>query len=206
MNIAATEIKKGRKYDQVVDGAAHVFMAEGFEGASVDMIARAAGVSKATLYSYFSDKKLLFIEVAQREIFRQADQVTDIPDPAAPPQEVLTRIGTNLTRLILSKFGISVLRVVMAEAERFPEIGRSFYDNGPMKSVAQMARYFEVAEARGEVAIPDKAFAALQFMELCKSGCFMRIMLGIQKSATPQEVAFIVTEAVGMFMARYGTP
>ena len=59
-----TKVRKGRKFDQVLAGARDVFMADGFEGASVDAIARVAGVSKATLYSYFPDKRLLFMEVA----------------------------------------------------------------------------------------------------------------------------------------------
>ena len=65
MGDTATVVRTGRKFDQVLAGAREVFMADGFEGASVDDIARAAGVSKATLYSYFPDKKLLFMEVAR---------------------------------------------------------------------------------------------------------------------------------------------
>ena len=61
------EPKKGRKFDQVLEGARQVFMSDGFEGASVDDIARAANVSKATLYSYFPDKRLMFTEMAERE-------------------------------------------------------------------------------------------------------------------------------------------
>ncbi|MEL6597866.1 MAG: helix-turn-helix domain-containing protein, partial [Pseudomonadota bacterium] len=59
-----TQIKRGRKFDQVLDGARKIFMSDGYEGASVDDIAKAAEVSKATLYSYFPDKRLLFMEVA----------------------------------------------------------------------------------------------------------------------------------------------
>ena len=69
-----TKVRKGRKFDQVLAGARDVFMADGFEGASVDAIARAAGVSKATLYSYFPDKRLLFMEVADTECARQSRQ------------------------------------------------------------------------------------------------------------------------------------
>ncbi|MEZ5686188.1 MAG: helix-turn-helix domain-containing protein, partial [Paracoccaceae bacterium] len=68
------EIRKGRKFDQVLEGARAVFLRDGFEGASVDDIAREAGVSKATLYSYFPDKRLLFMEVAKCECARQADE------------------------------------------------------------------------------------------------------------------------------------
>ena len=73
MNAPQAIVKQGRKWDQVLDGARTVFMRDGFEGASVDDIVREAGVSKATLYSYFPDKRLLFIEVAKIECLAQSD-------------------------------------------------------------------------------------------------------------------------------------
>ena len=69
--------RQGRKVAQVLEGARAVFMRDGFEGASVDEIAREAGVSKATLYSYFPDKRLLFMEVAKSECGRQAEAACD---------------------------------------------------------------------------------------------------------------------------------
>jgi AcrR family transcriptional regulator len=71
MTQTAQVVRKGRKFDQVLTGARKVFMADGFEGASVDDIARAAEVSKATLYSYFPDKKLLlgdFLDIVKLEV------------------------------------------------------------------------------------------------------------------------------------------
>ena len=91
-----TKVRKGRKFDQVLAGARDVFMADGFEGASVDAIARAAGVSKATLYSYFPDKRLLFMEVADTECARQSRQAFDSIDTDAPPRVVLGLAGRHL--------------------------------------------------------------------------------------------------------------
>ena len=80
------KIRKGRKFDQVLEGARAIFMRDGFEGASVDDIAREAGVSKATLYSYFPDKRLLFMEVAKAECNRQADEAVVHPAEVARRQ------------------------------------------------------------------------------------------------------------------------
>ena len=63
MNTQTPILRKGRKVEQVLAGAREVFLRDGFEGASVDEIAKVSGVSKATLYSYFSDKRRLFQEV-----------------------------------------------------------------------------------------------------------------------------------------------
>ena len=202
---AQSEIKKGRKYDQVIDGAAAVFMRDGFEGASVDDIARQSGVSKATLYSYFSDKKLLFMAVAQNEICRQTNINLDDEEMTLPPKQVLTDIGQAFTAFLLSPFGLSIMRVVIAESARFPEVGQSFFDNGPKLMEDRMVTYFERAEARGELSVPDKVQAAHQFLELCKANCFLGKLVGFKPEISEDERLYIVDEAVAMFLARYGT-
>jgi|TARA_R110002049_G_scaffold44333_5_gene130052 TetR/AcrR family transcriptional repressor of mexJK operon len=205
MNATAPTIRKGRKYDQVLDGARSVFMADGFEGASVDEIARVAAVSKATLYSYFPDKRLLFMEVANCECRRQSCDALDSLDMAAPPREVLTQAGIHFLRFITSKLGQQVFRICVAESDRFPELGRQFYNSGPAIMRTEMAHYFEQAEARGELKIDDRVLAADQFGELCKADLWPRLMFGVSKSVTEEEIARVVHSAVDMFMARYGT-
>ena len=71
-------------------------MRDGFEGASVDDIAKAAGVSKATLYSYFPDKRLLFSEVAKGECNRQADGAIAEIDINAPVEVNLAAAAGHL--------------------------------------------------------------------------------------------------------------
>ena len=80
------EIRRGRKYDQVLDGARRIFLRDGFDGASVDDIAREAGVSKATLYSYFPDKRLLFTEICNRECRYQTEAAAAAMDHSAPAE------------------------------------------------------------------------------------------------------------------------
>ncbi len=120
--------RRGRKYAQVLEGARTVFMADGFEGASVDDIARAAGVSKATLYSYFADKRLLFMEVARSECARQANMAADSIDTDAPVAQVLTEAARQMIAIAVSDFGRQMVRIAASEAVRFPALGAAFYD------------------------------------------------------------------------------
>ena len=96
------------------------------------------------------------------------------------------------------------MRVVIAESERFPEIGQTFYEHGPKLMENRMVAYFELAEARGELRIPDKPFAAHQFIELCKANCFLHKLVGIRTDVPEVEREYIVEQAVEMFLARYG--
>ncbi len=202
---APTAIKKGRKYDQVLDGARRVFMSDGYEGASVDTIAREAGVSKATLYSYFPDKRVLFGEVARNECQRQADAASADIDMNAPPATVLPQAGRHLLRFFLSEFGQRVFRICVAESDRFPELGQQFYDSGPRMVETALTGYFDLAMARGELAIDDKTLAAHQFAELCKAMLFPRIVFGVQTAFDATEIDRVILGATEMFLARYGT-
>ncbi len=125
------EIRRGRKYDQVLDGARRVFLRDGFDGASVDDIAREAGVSKATLYSYFPDKRLLFTEICNRECRLQTEEAEAAMEYDAPVEALLTYAAERIAGFLMSDFGRNMFRLVVAEGQRFPEIGRAFYRNGP---------------------------------------------------------------------------
>lgn len=204
MDAIAEGIKKGRKFDQVLNGARAVFLKDGFEGASVDTIAKEANVSKATLYSYFPDKRALFLEVAKTECRRQAFEAQSSIDANAPARDVLFRIGSQMVRFFLSDFGQRVFRICVAEADRFPELGCQFYDSGPAMIEATMCGYFDIAVARGELAIDDPKLAAHQFAELCKAQLFPRLVFGVQSKFTDAEIDRVIDGAVDMFIARYG--
>jgi AcrR family transcriptional regulator len=201
---SAEIIRKGRKFDQVLEGARRVFMSDGFEGASVDEIARAAGVSKATLYSYFPDKRLLFMEVATSECQRQARDALDRIDMTGHPRAVLKATGLHFLHFITSQFGQQIFRMCVAESDRFPELGQKFYNSGPAVMRAEMAAYFEQAEARGELVIEDRILAADQFGELCKADIWPRLIFGVTKTVSDREIDRVVDGAVRTFMARYG--
>jgi AcrR family transcriptional regulator len=205
MTTRTRKVRRGRKYDQVLEGARAVFMADGFEGASVDEIARAAAVSKATLYSYFPDKRLLFLEVANSECQRLSSEAIDTIDMSGPPEKVLREVGMKFLGFLTSTFGQQVFRICVAESDRFPELGQRFYNSGPAVMRTEMAQYFEQAETRGELRIEDRVLAADQFGELCKADVWPRLMFGVTKSVTQAELARVVDGAVLTFLARYGT-
>lgn len=197
-------VRKGRKFDQVLAGAQEVFLRDGFEGASVDDIAREAGVSKATLYSYFPDKKLLFLEVAKAQCRRQADQAHAEVDPTAPPRVVLRAVACTFLRFIMSDIGQRIFRICVAESDRFPQLGRDFYQSGPMVLRTALIGYLQTAAERGEVRIDDFNLAADQFGELCKADLWPKLIFGVQTEFSQTEIDRIVDGALDTFMARYG--
>lgn len=196
--------RKGRKFDHVLEGARTVFLRDGFDGASVDDIARAAGVSKATLYSYFPDKRVLFVEVAKRECRRQADEALELVSLTAPPGLVLSEAARRIIDFFLSEFGQRVFRICVAEADRFPELGQEFYESGPALVRDRIKAYLDLAVQRGELVIDDTLLAADQFAELCKADVFPAVIFGIRRDFSPADRQRVADGAVAMFMARYG--
>jgi len=203
MNINAP-LKKGRKYDQVLDGAKAVFLREGFEGASVDQIARDAGVSKATLYSYFPDKQALFMAVLTSQCQMQSDQAMGIEILQQPVAEALYSIARSFLEFLMSDFSVQVFRVCVAESARFPELGRAFYTSGPKQVLDQIAAYLGSEKVKQDLAIDDPWMAADQFLQLCRADILLQRILNVETEATPEQMDRVAREAVTTFLARYG--
>lgn len=204
MTTVVADIKKGRKFDQVLEGARYIFMRDGFEGASVDDIARAAGVSKATLYSYFPDKRLLFSEVARIECNRQAEAALKELYALDTIEAVLHDAANVMVRFFLSDFGQQVYRICVAESHRFPELGGRFYSSGPELAKIRLSGVFGRFVDEGRLDIPDMDLATSQFCELCKSDLFVRAICNVEYDATDTQIERVVQGVVDMFMARYG--
>ena len=199
----STASPKGRKYEDVLGGAREIFLRDGFEGASVDDIARAAGVSKATLYSYFSDKRELFREVTRVECERMAETTLARIDFNAPPREVFTTAAHSLTRFLLSNFSLQMFRTSVAEAARFPELGQAFYQNGPEMGRARMVVYLKLAIERGQLHDVDPDMIAEQFSELCRARLWSRAIFGVQTSFSEAEINEVANHAVETVLARF---
>ena len=202
MNINAP-LKKGRKYDQVLAGAREVFLREGFEGASVDQIARDAGVSKATLYSYFPDKQALFMAVLTSQCQMQSEQAMGIEILQQPVPEALYSITRSFLDFLMSDFSVEVFRVCVAESARFPELGRAFYDSGPKLVLDQIADYLASERVQRDLDIADPYMAADQFLQLCRADMLLRKIFSIETSAAPEDMDRVARETVATFLARY---
>ncbi|MDP3262315.1 MAG: TetR/AcrR family transcriptional regulator [Tabrizicola sp.] len=205
MTAAAQPVaRRGRKYDQVLEGARTVFLRDGFERASVDDIAREAAVSKATIYAYFPDKQLLFLEVARCECQRQAEEAEAAVGGEVPVRMALTIAAERIVQFLTSEFGQRMFRIVVGEGERFPGLGREFHDYGPGLIHARLVHHLGCYVENGTLRIDDLHLAADQFAQLCKAGVHEKLIFGIEMSVKPSDVQRSVQGAVDMFLARYG--
>lgn len=197
------EVRKGRKFEQVVAGALRVFLRDGFEGASVDEIAREAGVSKATLYSYFPDKRVMFVEVFGAEFGRLAGQAASEHSQDQSAEAFLLTAGRRVVDLTVSEFGRNLFRLVVAEVTRFPELAQQFYEQGSGQLRRRLVIRLEQFCERGELQIDDCELAADQFVQLCRAGVHEPLLLDLNRDIAPSSICRAVNGAVEMFLARY---
>jgi AcrR family transcriptional regulator len=190
------------KRRQILDGARKVFMNLGFDGASMGEIARAAGVSKGTLYVYFADKNRLFEAIVEEEILEQS-KVTFNFDPDRDVTTTLMEFGQAFIQVLCRPGGGSSTRTVMAIAERMPEVGRRFYNNVIAHTINQLAAYLEARTRLGELAIEDYPLAASQFMEMCKGSLFLPFIFQAAPAPSSERIAEVIGSATRMFMAAY---
>ena len=194
------------KYRQILTGAHQAFLSLGFDGASMNDIARMAGVSKGTLYVYFPSKEALFEALIKIERKQQAEQLFDLPDNDLPVAQVLQTLGEGFMQALTTPTSIAQLRMVIGVAGKFPSIGQAFFETGPVYGWTKLATWLETRCARGELAIANPRLAAQHFFELCQTDVLKPLLFGVSTSVTPDHIAVIVREAVITFLARYQRP
>jgi AcrR family transcriptional regulator len=191
------------KCRQIMEGARAVFLAQGFDGASMGEIARRAGVSKGTLYVYFDSKEALFEAIFEEESRLQAEQVFALESADHDVEAVLTRLGCAYVRFLCRPGGLSPLRTVISISERMPAVGKRFYEAGPATGVARLRRYLEDQVAAGCLVIDDIELAAAQFLDSCQSTVFKPLIFNFGELPSDERINHVAGTAVRTFLAAY---
>jgi AcrR family transcriptional regulator len=190
------------KRRQILDGARKVFMDLGFDGASMNEIARSAGVSKGTLYVYFADKNRLFEAIVQGEALAHGQVVFNF-DPGRDVETTLREFGKAYIELVCRSGGGSAIRTVMAIAERMPDVGRRYYENVLEKTINRLADYLQAHVRSNDLAIENCQLAASQFHQMCQASLFLPFVFQAAPAPSAERIAQVVESATQMFMAAY---
>jgi AcrR family transcriptional regulator len=191
------------KRRQILDGARAVFMASGFDGASMGEIAKAAGVSKGTLYVYFDSKEALFEDLALSEKRGLAEVLfrLDADDPDV--RGVLTRLGRSYLAEMIRPEHVTVIRMVIGACEKFPRLGQAFFEAGPVQGTTRLAAYLDAQVAASRLRPADTNLAARQFLQICQAGLLTRLLFNAGDGVSQAEIEHNVSEAVRVFLAGY---
>ncbi len=200
---AARPREDNAKRRQVLDGARKVFLADGFDGASMNEIARIAGVSKGTLYVYFDSKEELFAALIREEKREQAEQLCRLETDGGDLRATLMALGVRLLDLVLRPSSIAHFRTVLAVAAKFPSIGRAFYEAGPEFGRKRLAAYLDTQVAAGVIETDDTETAAVHFIEMCKAPYLLKASLGVSARPSEAEMQAHVAKTTDVFLRGY---
>ena len=204
---AAGPSRGARKKAAILEAAKQVFFANGFVGASMDQVAATAAVSKQTVYKHFSDKEALFREVVTNVVrARDGGIPTDfLSTSEGPIGELLRSFARHFLKGVMQPDVLKLRRLVIGEAGRFPELGRSFYDLGPKRATEQLAVALRESAARQRVSLEDPELAADHLLCLILSIPLNQAMLlGDEYTFTDAALDRYANDGVTAFLRAYG--
>ena len=191
------------KNTAIIEAASVLFLELGFDGTSMDGVAKRAGVSKQTVYSHFSSKEQLFGAAVHAAI------VAYYPDRALASVENhtleadLRAVCYRLATLLMSDRAIAMFRLLVTAAAKGPELGELFWKSGPAEIQIQLAAFLQTWVEKGALNIDDVEKAGQQLVALFKEPAHFKISIGIQPMLSAQEIDTCVDEAVASFLKLY---
>ncbi|WP_339534138.1 TetR/AcrR family transcriptional regulator [Pseudomonas hunanensis] len=191
------------KREAILEAAKTLFLSLGYANTSMDAVAAAAGVSKLTVYSHFTDKQTLFCSAVMATCQIQLpDLLFEYPE-GVPVEEVLLTIARNFQALISSDEAIKLSRLIMAQGSLDPSFGEYFYEAGPKRVLAGMEALLRGAHERGLLRIDNPLRAAEHFFCLVKGAPDYRLLLGCAGPLEGDEAEAHVREVVEVFLRAF---
>lgn len=182
-----------RKRSAILDGAKTVFLSQGFGLATMDDVAAAAGVGKQTVYRHFKSKEALFVGLVSSMCAEVGGFLASAQDEqsGSSPEAGLRELGWVLARSLITPDYLRLYRAIVAEAERLPELGREFYENG-----AKVVRAIAAQILRKRFDESTAALRAATFVQLVLGDAYLELSIGYTVPNVEARFAVQIDEAV----------
>lgn len=196
----------GEVEERILDAAGQVFLERGFEGASVEEIAEAARAGKPTIYARYGSKEALFAAVVARKV-RANTSIHCVAAMGSTIEQRLEAIASVILERILSPESIGLMRAVVAEARRFPDLAISVKRQARDLGIESVARLLSEVAQSGEIGAspafaPDHLSAtARHFMDVIVFPMAMRALFGEDLDRLRAELGPHIKQAVAFFLA-----
>jgi TetR/AcrR family transcriptional regulator, mexJK operon transcriptional repressor len=195
------QLDRAERSKRVIDAAELVFGESGYSAASMDVIARRAGMSKKTIYLLFENKQALFAALidSRREALA-AIMASEACEQCREPEEGLQRFLRQIARFVLAPRQAALVRLAVAESQRAPELANAFCEEGSAKACSGLVAWLAAQHERGVLHIPDPQAAAKMLFHMAIADLQMRLLLGAPCEAQDKEIDERVEQAVRLFV------
>jgi TetR/AcrR family transcriptional repressor of mexJK operon len=200
--------RSARKHRAIVEAATAAFLSRGYAGTNMDEIAAGAAVSKRTVYRHFADKDGLFAEIVLATTDEMAGLVRALAENLAAShavQEDLRELARRFLAALMQPRLVQLRRLIIANADRFPDLGRTWYENGFARALAALAASFQRLAERGLLEVDDPLLAAHHFVGQLLWIPMNEVMFtGESPFTTDADLRRYAEAAVRAFLSGYG--
>lgn len=169
---------------RMIEAATELFLRDGYDQTSIDAILVRSGGSKATLYAYFPTKEDLFRAVIDGVVVNDGRPTLDTD---RDPRAMLIEFAVDLLHVIFSPRHRAVLRLIIAERERFPDLAQLYYERGPQRGHEVLVEYLDALNRKASLDLDDAAEAGEFFVGMLLHRWYKELLL--LGMPTPSEVA-----------------
>ncbi len=202
--VRAGRPKSVAKAEAILCAAAELFLAQGFQGTSMDAVAARAGVSKQTVYSHFANKEDLFKACISAKVAGYGfDETAIVEDDDL--RTGLLAIARRFVDLLFDPDVVAMHRVVMSEAASQPRIAALFFDSGPKRTQIAVCHFLQRQVAKGRLGIAEDRllYAATQLLNMSIGMYQLQLLLGLRASIDEAELGPHLEQVVDDFLRLY---
>jgi TetR/AcrR family transcriptional repressor of mexJK operon len=201
----APDGRSARKRAAILDAGRALFMRGGYDGASMDEVAALAQVSKQTVYKQFADKRTLFTEILTLDMEGRANELVEALSESEEEETDLRMLARRHVASIVKPEVMRMRRMVIGEADRFPDLARAWAERGIRVGLDKLAERFAQLAERGVLRVEDPRLAAEHFNWLILSTPLNHSMFDPDVEFTSTELNRFADEGVRVFLAAYAT-
>ena len=194
--------KSRAKQRDILEAAARLFLEHGLQATSMDAVARAAGVSKQTVYSHFDGKEALYSACIRAKVAEYGFEAAEVP-PQGATREGLLALIEGFMALIVDPQVVAMHRVVATEAASHPRIAALFFAAGPLATREAVSRVLTLLVARGDLRPHDTTYAAWQLLNMALGDFHIRLQFGLIERAPEAELEAHLQRVVDDFVVLY---
>lgn len=184
--------------EQIIAGAERAFLESGYDLATMDSVARHAGVARGSVYNHFSSKEELFLAMMRRGTAAFVERTTHEDDESKPPLERLQHVAAVFLRAATEHVSLEMYRTVVTHAARIPELSSLFYEQGLQPVEAKFRELLSLEEDTDRVG--DASAVAENLMSLLMGGYFSRRLLGTRRHRADRSIDSYVESAISSLL------
>ncbi|ANC92946.1 TetR/AcrR family transcriptional regulator [Azospirillum humicireducens] len=201
----------------LLDAAAALFVEKGYAGTSLSDILRVAGGSRTTLYAHFGDKDGLFRAMMDEYCARVLDGMApdtlafdgptgSVSEQSVDPEERLVRIALHIMHALTEQQTTAILRTLISEGARIPDLAETFVRVGPERIRDRMAGCLRELAAAGRIRVADADVAAQSFCGMVTGNLLMERLILPDRPVDMPAVEAYVRASVSLFLRGTAPP